>query len=122
MQETGRNTGAPALDVELALSRLGGDRELFREIALLFLGDAGRMLREIEDSAAAGDPDALHRAAHTLKGCVSNFAADRVYDAALALERMGRAGDLSAVATALQTLKEQSIQLERALRMLIAGG
>ena len=110
-----------ALDKELALSRVGGDLELLQEIALLFLSDSERMAREIEKAVAARDAKALDRSAHTLKGCVSNFGAQRLYECAMALERMGRTGDLSKMDPAFRTLRAEIIQLENDLRALTAN-
>ncbi|MBS1874552.1 MAG: Hpt domain-containing protein [Acidobacteria bacterium] len=112
--------GGSALDRELALSRVGGDLELLQEIALLFLSDSERMAREIESSVQARDPKALDRSAHTLKGCVSNFGAQRLYELSLALERMGRAGDLTNVDPVFNQLKSEINQLESDLRHLTA--
>lgn len=82
------------LDCAVALERLGGDEELLREVAGLFLDEYPMLLDEIRVAAAAKDADALQRAAHSMKGSVSNFGADGVYQAAFALEQKGRAGDL----------------------------
>lgn len=109
-----------ALDRELALSRLGGDLELLQEIALLFLSDSERMLREIENAVLARDAKALDRAAHMLKGCVSNFGAQHLHDVSLALERMGRDGNLAGMEPAFEELKAEIGQLERDLRALTA--
>jgi two-component system sensor histidine kinase/response regulator len=106
------------LDREVALSRVGGDLTLLREIAALFLSDSDRMLREISKAVKARDAKALDRAAHTLKGCVSNFGAQRVYDAALALEQMGRRGDLTNVDPVFQQLEWEVHRLESDLRGL----
>ncbi len=111
---------ARALDQELALSRVGGDLELLQEIALLFLSDSARMLREIDNAVAARDAKALDNAAHTIKGCVSNFGAQGLYDASQALERMGRSGDLSNLAPAYTKLRVEMVQLEDDLRELTA--
>jgi two-component system sensor histidine kinase/response regulator len=111
---------APALDRDLALSRVGGDLELLQEIALLFLSDSCRMLQEIEKAVAARNAGSLDRAAHTVKGCVSNFGAQGLYDAALALERMGRSGDLSNMEPAYSRLRMEMLQLESDLRALTA--
>lgn len=109
-----------ALDRELALSRVGGDLELLQEIALLFLSDSERMAREIENSVKARDPKALDRSAHMLKGCVSNFGAQRLYELSLTLERMGRGGDLTNVDDVYEMLKAEITQLENDLRALTA--
>lgn len=108
----------PAMNRELALSRIGGDLDLLKEIAQLFLDDSERMLREIRLGVQARDPAALDSAAHTLKGCVSNFGAQRLYDAALALERMGRNKDLRGVDPAFAALESELHQLETELREL----
>jgi two-component system sensor histidine kinase/response regulator len=106
------------LDREVALSRVGGDLGLLQEIAALFLSDSDRMLREISNAVASRDAKALDRAAHTLKGCVSNFGAQRVYDAALALEQMGRRGDVTNVDPVFQQLEWEMHRLESDLRDL----
>ncbi len=110
-----------SLDRDLALSRVGGDLVLLQEIALLFLSDSERMAREIQKSVEARDPKALDYSAHTLKGCVSNFGAQRLYDYSLALERMGRSGDLTNVDAVYRSLKSEIAQLEKDLRELTAG-
>ena len=75
-----------ALDRSLALSRVGGDVELLQEIAQLFLEDAPNMLAAIDLALRSGDAHALERAAHSLKGSVSNFGAQCAYEAAFSLE------------------------------------
>ena len=110
-----------AFDRDLALSRVGGDLELLQEIALLFLSDSERMAGEIGKSVQARDANALDRSAHTLKGCVLNFGAQRLYDCSLALERMGRSGDLTDVDGVYRSLKSEIAQLENDLRELTAG-
>lgn len=109
-----------ALNQELALSRVGGDLELLQEIALLFLSDSARMLREIDDAVATRNAKALDHAAHTVKGCVSNFGAQSLYDASVALEKMGRSGDLTHMAPAYAKLRSEMAQLEADLRELTA--
>lgn len=111
---------ARALNQELALSRVGGDLGLLQEIALLFLSDSERMLREIDKAVSARDAQALDHAAHTVKGCVSNFGAQGLYDASLTLERMGRSGDLSNMEPAHAALRSEMAQLEADLRVLTA--
>ena len=100
------NTEFPGkgLDRELALSRVGGDAELLKEIAALFMEDYPSVLAEIRAAAARGDPKGVERAAHGLKGSVANFGAQATVDAAFQLEQMGHAGDLSRVSEAIEAL------------------
>ncbi len=109
-----------AMDRELALSRMGGDIGLLREIAQLFLDDSPRMLADLDSAAASRDAHALNRAAHAIKGCVSNFGAHDAYRAALDLEHMGRSGDLSGLHPACQLLKSKVALLEAELHALSA--
>lgn len=96
------------LDRALALSRVGGDEDLLREIAGLFLDDYPNLVEKIKQALAANDARGLERASHSLKGSVANFGADPAYQAALELERIGRSNDMAQALAAYQRL-EQSL-------------
>lgn len=85
------------LNRALALERVGGDEELLREIAVLFLEDCPSLMTKIEQAIAAGDAHNLERAAHSLKGSVANFGSDPAYEAAFDLEQIGRSKNLENV-------------------------
>jgi HPt (histidine-containing phosphotransfer) domain-containing protein len=53
--------------------------------------------------------------AHTIKGAVSTFGAQRAWDAALRIETLGRNGDLREAPAALVELQEALQRLEGAL-------
>lgn len=106
------------LDCAVALERLGGDEELLREVAGLFLEEYPLLLDSIRESASRGDADGLQRAAHSMKGSVSNFGADAVYQAAFTLEQMGRSGDLSALEASVATLEAALEHIHPALLAL----
>jgi|SRR5579863_2087066 len=89
---------------DLALSRVGGDPELLKEIAALFIEDYPKVLAEIRAATARGDALGVEHAAHGLKGAVANFGAQAAVEAAFQLEQMGRAGDLRRAREALDTL------------------
>ena len=103
------------LDHALALERVGGDERLLREIAVLFLDECPRVMAEIRSAVGAGDTVALELAAHSLKGSVGNFGADRVFQAALRLEATGRSRDLSSARDALSDLVSAMDSLRPAL-------
>lgn len=96
----------PHLDEALALSRVGGDFELLREVVGLFLDDYPRALEKIRNALAANDASGVEHNAHSLKGSVSTFGAKGVFEAALALEKMGRGGNLSGAQDGLRTLEK----------------
>ena len=105
------------LDTTKILERIGGDRELLKELAGLFVGDCPRMLSDIRDAVRDGNAEALHKAAHALKGSVSNFAAEAAVQAAFRLEMMGRNRDMT---DAAQALKELEREIERVCEGLSA--
>jgi PAS domain S-box-containing protein len=100
------------LDEALALSRVGGDADLLREVIELFLDDYPQALESIRSAVAVQDASAIEHHAHSLKGSVSTFGAARAFEAALALEKQGRSKDLTGVETGLG-------QLEAALQDLV---
>jgi two-component system, sensor histidine kinase and response regulator len=99
------DTSEAVFDKELALSRVGGDVELLKEIAILFLDDYPKSLIELRAAVHSGDAKRVERSAHGLKGSVSNFGARPAVDAALQLETMGRAQKLVEVEQVLRTLE-----------------
>lgn len=106
------------LNLAAALDRVGGDSELLEEVAKLFLDSAPEMLGEVREAVARHDARAVEWAAHTLKGSVGNFGADAAFQAALRLERMGRAGDLTGSEDALAALETEIARLRLALMAL----
>lgn len=92
------------LDCAVALERLGGDEELLREVAGLFLDEYPMLMETLRTAAESRDADALQRAAHSMKGSVSNFGADGVYQAAFVLEQMGRTGELGSLEPRIEEL------------------
>jgi two-component system, sensor histidine kinase and response regulator len=92
-------------DRATALARVGGDLELLKEIAALFLDEYPRALDEIHKALATGDALTLERSAHGLKGSVANFGAGGAVDAAFQLEQLGRAHKLDQVPPSLAALE-----------------
>lgn len=99
------HTPENALDSQLALSRVGGDKQLLQEIAVLFIEDCPRALAEIQEAVTHGDAEKLENAAHALKGSVANFGARDAVDAAFRLEQMGRANEMSEAEGMLRKLE-----------------
>lgn len=108
----------PVIDLEVALARVGGDQELLRELAGLFLEEAPRMLAEIEKATARRDGKAVESAAHGLKGSAANFGAQATVEAAFRLEQLGREHKQTEFASALATLQVQLSSLNQQLSVL----
>jgi two-component system, sensor histidine kinase and response regulator len=105
-----------ACDVDAFIERVGGDVDLAREMAVLFIPDAIRLVGAIKEAVDAGDADRLRQEAHALKGAAGNFGAARVVAASFDLEAMGKAGDLSRSKDVFASLNTDASQLVEALR------
>lgn len=85
---------------EALVARLGGDELLARQLARLFVEECPQMIAEVRDSVESGSADRIRRAAHAIKGSMSNFTAGAPTTTAFVLEAMGRdheVGDAPAV-------------------------
>lgn len=95
---------APVLDREVAEARVGGDTELLRELAQLFLEEYPRLVAELRAAHAAGDARGMERSAHGLKGSVANFGARQAVEVAYKIERLGKDGQLASAGELLPAL------------------
>ncbi len=87
--------------------RLDGDMDLLKELVDIFIEDSAKLIQGIDDALGQKDADKIGKIAHTIKGAVSNFSASRAYDAALALEKIGKNGTLADAPAAFEELKKQ---------------
>ena len=111
---------APVLDRQTALSRVGGDVELLREVGFLFLKECPTAMSDLRSAVAARDADRIERGAHSLKGSVSTFGAGPAFQAALELERQGRSRDLREVESNLQRFESSLERLCFELQTLVS--
>ncbi len=114
--------GSPAsqhmLNLDEALNRVDGDRELLREMAGVFLDEYPLLLVTMQDALSHGNAQTLTYAVHTLKGSVANFAASNAFEAALKLEKIGRQGNLTQAKSALAELEAELARLAPLLTTL----
>jgi two-component system sensor histidine kinase/response regulator len=103
------------LDKNSIFTLFEGDTELIREVVGLFLEECPRQLDAIREAIARGDAVTLERAAHSLKGSLSNFAAPGAFQAAHKLEGIGRERDLSQAEPAFRLLEKQISLLQYAM-------
>jgi two-component system, sensor histidine kinase and response regulator len=110
--------GPPVFDAAAARAAVGGSDALLRELVALFESQAETLEQEMHAALEAGDAPRLRRAAHTLKGAASVFAAAPCVAAAKRLEATARAGALDAAPPEVAALIEESRRLAAALRRL----
>ena len=77
------------------LTRAHGDLAFLAEIADAFAGDSTARMAEVRQAAERTDGAGLERAAHTLRGLLSNLTATAAAGLAQQLETIGRAGRLA---------------------------
>ncbi len=114
--QTPTTAAEPApFDRDEALQNVGGNDGFLREMIELFLIECPKQMSAVEATRAAGDPAGLMRAAHTLKGSVSMFAANDATAAARRLEKLGRSGELGDCEAAWAELQRHVARLIDAL-------
>ena len=98
-------------DRAAALDLMEGDEELLDELVALFLEEVPPRLQELHAALTAAETNKLERIAHGIKGAASNLGAEAIRAAALALEQIGGAADLTAAPAALTRLEEELARL-----------
>ncbi|MGE0823885.1 MAG: response regulator [Candidatus Binatia bacterium] len=103
------------LDLQNALARVDGDKELFDEMIALFLEEYPKSLMKLREAVIQQDVQAVAYTANTLRGSLGNFTATGAIEAASQLEHMGRQGNLINAKPALTELEKQLLRLEALL-------
>jgi two-component system, sensor histidine kinase and response regulator len=102
-------------DMDSACRRLGGDRQLLREVIVIFRAESRTLLAKIKDAASRDDGEALRRAAHSLKGSLGTLHAPRAFAVAARLEEMARKDEKAPIPEAVAELDREMKALSRAL-------
>jgi CheY-like chemotaxis protein/HPt (histidine-containing phosphotransfer) domain-containing protein len=110
-------TATNAFDIDAALDRVEGDRDLLEEIVRIFSDQCPKTMSEIDSAIRAADLPRLERAAHSLKGSASNLCATGVTQSAAELEASGRSGDHSRCREQFKALESEVEKLLRELEV-----
>ncbi len=95
------------MDRGAALKRAGGDMQLLRELAGLFLQDTPYLVTEMEQAVASADWKLLERTAHRLKGAVGNFDAKCLHELLAPLETAARAEESTRIEELFPQVKRE---------------
>ena len=98
-------------DPAAALEQLEGDMELLLDVTGMYLDCQEEMMQAVQEAVETCDFEELSRAAHFLKGTLSQIVAQAASEAALRLEIMGRQRDRTDLADAWQTLQDKNKRL-----------
>jgi HPt (histidine-containing phosphotransfer) domain-containing protein len=107
-----------AVDLDRALARVGGDRELYFELLDMLFGDAAGQIGELREAIGGGDAKRMEQTAHSLKGAAANLEAGPLRDMALWLETLGREERLASAEGALSELEAELERLHRFVEAL----
>lgn len=88
-----------------ALRRLAGDEQLFRDLIQFFFEDYPGLLDQLREGVSKHDGESVERAAHRIRGLVSNFDEERPIEAALRLETSGHSRDFEGARADLNELE-----------------
>jgi CheY-like chemotaxis protein len=101
------------------LEGLGNDTTLARRLIDLFMQDSTKLVDDISRAIASRDAERLRRAAHTLKGSVSNFPAGTAREIAARMEAIGLDGDFEAAEETFPALEKEIDRLRSVLPTLV---
>ncbi len=103
------------------LKRLGGDRQLLREVAAALLREAPGLMRALAEAVATGDPAALSGATHALRGALGTLVTRGAYETAERLHGLGRQGNWTQAATVHRQLEAEMREVGLWLVEVAAG-
>lgn len=123
MEETAQSPDRmmPTIDYAQALDRVGGDRELLAEMAMLFLDEFPRLLAEANAGIENSNLAAASGAAHQLKGLLAQFGSEKGRLLAFSLESSAKSGDQSGSRSAFDSLSRELDGLRPVFTRLAAG-
>ncbi|MEZ0311125.1 MAG: ATP-binding protein [Myxococcota bacterium] len=93
-REEGRHSGH-AIDKGELMGRLGGDEQLVAEVVGMFMHEGPAMLAALQREVSRGEPVAIERAAHKLKGALLSLSAGTAANIAKEMELAARESDVS---------------------------
>ena len=88
------------------IERLGGDEELYRAVAAMYVQDSPGYREALEASLAAADVGMLAREAHTVKGLLATFSCDAWAMLARDIETLAKDGRFDEAAARVPQLLE----------------
>ncbi len=106
--EPKRSVAAENLEIfnrATALAQLGGDEDVLKDVMTVFLQENSSRMEALRRAVDEEDAEAVHRAAHSLKGAAGCISLTAVAEAAAVLERMGRERGLSETQTVMAALE-----------------
>lgn len=108
-----------SLNVEEALSRLGGNQKLYRKLSRRFHDSSENVIEEIQKMILSGNVEAVEAVVHTLKGTAGNIGVQNVYEAAANFESEIRANGLGCAKELMEPLNAALKEARRSIAAFI---
>ena len=99
------------IDMTELLARVEHDRQLMRDLLLIFKEEFPRHLQALRDAVNSGEGEKVAAEAHALKGMLSDLAANPAAAAAARIEQLGRNREVSQFQGAFCALEKISKEL-----------
>jgi two-component system, sensor histidine kinase and response regulator len=106
-------------EYQTALDRLGGDEELFLDLAQMCLEDAVQLKADALAALAADEPDTAARAIHSLKGLAANFDERELTTLLDRAERLALVGELPTCERELEQAEPRMAALAAELQRIL---
>ncbi len=104
-----------AIDLAAALDRVGDSREVLRDLVAVFEDECPKLAGQIRVAIGEKNAADLQRSAHTMKGTLDVFAAERARKLAFDLENMGRQAEFEHAESTWKRLCEEVELVRKAL-------
>jgi two-component system, sensor histidine kinase and response regulator len=95
----------PGIDIKAGLSRVGGNKKLYRDLLIKFHNDYQTIINDIQEALNKKDLELAQRLAHTVKGVSGNIGATEIQKAAESVELAVKDEQLESINDLLQTLQ-----------------
>ena len=109
-----------AINIEVALQRMGGNTTLLATLVAYFLEDAPQLLEQLHDGLRINSLEQVTLSAHSLRGLAATFEATPFVTLAMEIENLGRVGDASRLNELTAQLDIEFARLLAALQTLAA--
>ncbi|MBF0371399.1 MAG: response regulator [Magnetococcales bacterium] len=109
-------------DIQRLLETVDGDIALFKEVGELYFNDAPRQMALIREGVSQQNALQVGESAHSLKGASGAFGMEsQVYKMALAIEKLGKSGELQKAESLYDNLGKSLKILESVFNNVIHG-
>jgi HPt (histidine-containing phosphotransfer) domain-containing protein len=100
-------SSATVLDSRAAVTRLGGDAELYSDLIEFFLVDAPDLLKDLWRAIEADNTAEVRMKAHALKGLIAGCGGVRAVGVAQLIENTAQSGDPEELPSLAQTMESE---------------